>query len=434
MQLYSTKNAAHRVSLREAVMRGLPPDNGLYMPEALRPLAADFWTRLPHLSFAELAYEVSLALCGDAVPPAELRRMTTEALGFDAPLHPLADNLAVLELFHGPTLAFKDFGARFMAQLMSYFVQQNEDERPLTILVATSGDTGGAVASGFFDAPGIEVVVLYPSGQVSALQEKQLTTLGGNITALEVDGTFDDCQALVKQAFLDPELSQSLRLSSANSINIARLIPQSWYYFRAWQQLPKGHSPVVFCVPSGNFGNLTGGLLAQRLGLPAAHFIAATNVNDVVPVYLRSGRYEPRPSVPTISNAMDVGNPSNFARLQDLFGASWPEMQASVSGYRFDDEETRAGIREVWARYQYVIDPHGAVGYLATHEHLATHPDRYGIILETAHPAKFPEVVEQETGQPVAIPERLARLRDLPKVSTEISKDFADFKGWLMAR
>ena len=434
MQLYSTKNPAHRVSLREAVMRGLPPDNGLYMPEALTPLPTDFWTRLPQLSFAELAYEVSLALCGDAVPPAELQRMTTEALGFDAPVHPLADNLAVLELFHGPTLAFKDFGARFMAQLMSYFVQQDDDARPLTILVATSGDTGGAVASGFFDASGIEVVVLYPSGQVSALQEKQLTTLGGNITALEINGTFDDCQALVKQAFLDPELSQSLRLSSANSINIARLIPQSWYYFRAWQQLPPGHGPVVFCVPSGNFGNLTGGLLAQRLGLPVAHFLAATNANDVVPAYLRSGRYEPRPSVRTLSNAMDVGNPSNFARMQDLFGASWPQMQGWISGYHASDADTRVGIREVWQRYQYVIDPHGAVGYLATREHLTVHPDRYGIILETAHPAKFPEVVEEETGQPVAIPERLARLRDRKKVAEPMGKEFEPFKGWLLAR
>lgn len=415
-------------------MRGLPPDNGLYMPKRLSPLPEDFWARLPHMDFPTLAFDVSRALCSDAVPEAELRRMTTNALGFDAPLHPLAENLAVLELFHGPTLAFKDFGARFMAQLMSHFVQQDDDARPLTILVATSGDTGGAVASGFFDVSGIEVVVLYPSGQVSALQEKQLTTLGGNITALEINGSFDDCQALVKQAFLDPELSQSLRLSSANSINIARLIPQSWYYFRAWQQLPPGHGPVVFCVPSGNFGNLTGGLLAQRLGLPVAHFIAATNVNDVVPVYLHSGQFEPRPSVATISNAMDVGNPSNFVRLQDLFGASWPAMQAAVSGYRFDDDETREGIRRVWQQYGYAIDPHGAVGYLATREHLLAHPDRYGIILETAHPAKFPEVVEEETGQPVEIPERLARLRDRKKVAEPMGKEFEGFKGWLLDR
>lgn len=434
MQLYSTKNPDHSVSLREAVMRGLPPDNGLYMPQRLGPLPADFWARLPQMDFPTLAYEVSRAFCGDAVPEAELRQMTTDALGFEAPLHPLAENLAVLELFHGPTLAFKDFGARFMAQLMSYFVQKDTDERPLTILVATSGDTGGAVANGFFEVPGVEVVVLYPSGQVSALQEKQLTTLGGNITALEVAGSFDDCQALVKQAFLDPELSERLRLSSANSINIARLIPQSWYYFRAWQQLPAGHGPVVFCVPSGNFGNLTGGLLAQRLGLPVAHFIAATNANDVVPLYLHSGQYEPRPSVATISNAMDVGNPSNFVRMRDLFGASWPAMQAAVSGYRFDDEETRQGIRDVWQRYQYVIDPHGAIGYLATRAYLQRQPEHYGILLETAHPAKFSTVVEEETGHPVEIPERLARLQDRQKVAEPMDKEFEAFKEWLMKR
>jgi threonine synthase len=402
------------------------------MPSTLRPLPASFWEALPELDFAELAFRVSAQLCGEAVPTKTLRAMVEATLGFDAPLHPLAPNLGVLELFHGPTLAFKDFGARFMAQLLSYFVQG--DTRPLTILVATSGDTGGAVASGFFDTPGIEVVILYPAGQVSALQEKQLTTLGHNITALEVEGTFDDCQALVKQAFLDQALTQEMRLSSANSINIARLIPQSWYYFRAWQQLPAEHGPVVFCVPSGNFGNLTGGLLAQRLGLPVARFLAATNANDVVPSYLSSGRYEPRPSVRTLSNAMDVGNPSNFARLQDLFGASWPDMQAHIAGYRVSDEETRAGIRTVWQRHGYAMDPHGAVGYLATQDYLDQHPDHYGIVLETAHPAKFPEVVAEETGQPVHIPERLARLRDLPKVAVPMSTDYDAFKDWLRNR
>jgi threonine synthase len=434
MKFYSTNSPTEKVSLAEAVLRGLPPDNGLYMPEQLRRLPASFFTLLPQLSFADVGFAVSRALCGDVIPEPDLRRMVEETLSFDAPLQMLSENLHILELFHGPTLAFKDFGARFMARLMSHFVQQDPDERELIILVATSGDTGGAVASGFYQTPGTRVVILYPKGKVSFLQEKQLTTLGHNITALEVDGTFDQCQALVKQAFLDADLRQQLRLTSANSINIARLMPQVWYYFRAWQQLPADHGPVAFCVPSGNFGNLTGGLIATQLGLPIDHFIAATNANDVVPTYLQSGAYQPRPSVPTLSNAMDVGAPSNFVRMDQLHGRSWEAMQRHMSGFAYSDEETRRGIREVYHRYDYVIDPHGAVGYLATQEFLRAHPDYTTVLLETAHPAKFSEVVAEETGQPVDTPERLAVLRDRPKSSVPMDAAFEPFKAWLQTR
>lgn len=431
MKLHSTKNSSHQVSLREAVLQGLPPDNGLYMPEHIEPLPADFFEALPGLSFPEIALRVTSQLIGEAVDAEALRRMIDEALTFDAPVHTLDANLHVLELFHGPTLAFKDFGARFMARLMSHWVAQDDDPRNLLILVATSGDTGGAVASGFYQTEGIEVVILYPKGRVSFLQEKQLTTLGHNIRALEVDGSFDDCQALVKQAFLDGELQQQLRLSSANSINIARLIPQVWYYFRAWQQLDH-RRPVAFCVPSGNFGNLTGGLIAQRLGLPIAQFIAATNANDVVPQYLASGQYEPRPSVATISNAMDVGSPSNFVRMEALHGQSWAKMKAGMQGFAYGDAATRAGIREVYERYGYVIDPHGAVGYRAALDYRQQHPDHQVVILETAHPAKFSDVVEEEIKREVVIPERLAILGKRTKVATPMGAGFEEFKAWLL--
>ncbi len=320
-----------------------------------------------------------------------------------------------------------------MAQLMSYFNQ--EEDRELVILVATSGDTGGAVAAGFFQTPGIKVVILYPSGKVSMLQEKQLTTLGHNIAALEVHGTFDDCQALVKQAFLDPELSSAIRLSSANSINISRLIPQSFYYFEAYKQVADGGSPVVFCVPSGNFGNLTAGLIAHRMGLPVHHFIAATNINDVVPEYLHTGQYMPRPSVRTLSNAMDVGNPSNFARMVDMFSgpecSTWNNMTASVSGFAYSDEQTRRAIQEVYARYGYILEPHGAVAYLALDAFQEKHPGTTGVLLETAHPAKFLDDMEEILHVPVEVPDRLARLADEAKVATEIAPDFVVFKSWL---
>jgi len=348
----------------------------------------------------------------------------------------LDDKKYILELFHGPSLAFKDFGARFMAQLMSYF--NRGEDKELTILVATSGDTGGAVAAGFYKTPGIRVIILYPSGKVSNLQEKQLTTLGENIFALEIDGTFDDCQYLVKTAFLDAELNQKLRLSSANSINIARLIPQSFYYFEAYKQLPKEGDPIVFSIPSGNFGNLTAGLFAKKMGLPVHHFIAATNANDIVPAYLSTGEYHPRPSVPTLSNAMDVGNPSNFARMLDLHPSTddcstWNNMQNQITGYAFDDETTAQAMKEIDKKFNYTIDPHGAVGFLALSEYQSKNPNTRGIILETAHPAKFIDDVESILEHPIEIPEKLAVLTDRKKESVLMPISFPALKEWLLA-
>lgn len=433
MMLYSTKNREQFTDLREAVLRGLPPDNGLYMPAEIPPLPSDILNNLSGFSFIEIAMAVSRELLKDAIPEVELRGIVEAAINFPAPLVKLDEEKYVLELFHGPSLAFKDFGARFMAQLMSYFNRGEEQE--LVILVATSGDTGGAVAAGFYQTPGTRVVILYPSGKVSELQEKQLTTLGHNITALEVDGTFDDCQAMVKQAFLDEALNTRIRLTSANSINISRLIPQSFYYFEAYKQLPAG-SDVVFCIPSGNFGNLTAGLLAQRMGLPVRHFIAATNANDIVPEYLRTGNYRPRPSTRTISNAMDVGNPSNFARMTDLYTdlegrSTWNNMRASISGYAYGDKSTRAGLREVYERYGYIIDPHGAVGYLALKDFQNSNPGTAGVILETAHPAKFLADVEDTLRQSIEVPKRLAALAALPKNSIPMPNEYAAFRGWI---
>ncbi|HMO41432.1 MAG TPA: threonine synthase [Saprospiraceae bacterium] len=430
MKLYSTKNKSHLVSLREAVFKGLPDDNGLYMPVHIPLLPPDFIQQLPRYSFSDIAFTVAQSLLQGAIPETDLQRIIQNSITFPAPVVSLDARRHVLELFHGPSLAFKDFGARFMAQLMSYFNQA--EQRELTILVATSGDTGGAVAAGFYKTPGIRVVILYPSGKVSFLQEKQLTTLDENITALEISGTFDDCQALVKKAFLDADLNQRQRLSSANSINIARLIPQSFYYFEAWKQLADKTIPMVFSVPSGNFGNLTAGLFAKKMGLPVHHFIAATNVNDVVPAYLASSEYRPRPSVRTLSNAMDVGNPSNFARMLDLYCSTWNIMRDEISGYGFNDDATEAAMREIKQRFGYVMDPHGAVGYLALEAYLRTHPQAQGVILETAHPAKFKEDVEKILGEPIDIPERLAVLSNKPKQATAMPNDFSVFKEWLM--
>lgn len=444
MQLYSTKNKSQTVDLRQAVFQGLPQDNGLFMPVNIPRLSQDFFDRLPGMSMPDMGYEICHALLGDYIPASDLRLIVERAIDFPAPVVKLDDHKYVLELWHGPSLAFKDFGARFMAQLMSYF--NRGESKDLVILVATSGDTGGAVAAGFYQTPGIQVVILYPSGKVSMLQEKQLTTLGHNIRALEIDGTFDDCQALVKQAFLDEDLRQSLRLSSANSINIARLIPQSFYYFEAYRQVVNQLGPdkkLVFCVPSGNFGNLTAGLLAQRMGLPVDHFIAATNSNDIVPAYLASGEYRPRPSSPTLSNAMDVGNPSNFVRMIDLFGQhegdanfnamTWEAMKDQVMGFAYDDQATANAVKTIYQQHHYLMDPHGAVGYLALHEYQAKHPNTLGVILETAHPAKFLDDMERILGQAIPVPERLAELADRTKEATFLGTDYAGFKAWLLS-
>ncbi len=437
MKLYSTRNRNQLFDLKKAVLEGLPDDNGLFMPDRIPRLPDSFFKHLSDYSFPRIAFEVARHLFRDAIPEADLKKIVEQSITFPAPVVQLDEATYILELFHGPSLAFKDFGARFMAQLMSYF---NRDEKEdLVILVATSGDTGGAVAAGFHQTRGIQVVILYPSGKVSPLQEKQLTTLGHNITALEIEGTFDDCQTLVKQAFLDPELKRSIRLSSANSINIARLIPQSFYYFEAFRQLPADGRPTTFCVPSGNYGNLTAGFFAARMGLPIEHFIAATNTNDVVPEYLKTGEFAPRSSVRTISNAMDVGNPSNFARMLDFFQpglaeqcSTWNNMKRHLSGYAFDDEATRQAIRTIYQRHHYTIDPHGAVGYLALRTFQQTHPSFKGVILETAHPAKFKEEIEAVLQQEIDIPKRLATLAGKKKSAQFMSPAFSEFKQWLL--
>jgi threonine synthase len=429
VQYHSTNNPAHRVDLKEAILRSLRPDNGLYMPDTFPVLDPAFWEIWRELSFTEIGIAVADAFFGEDVPPQALVDIVEGSISFEAPVIGLAPGDHILELFHGPTLAFKDFGARFMARLMAWLTRG--EDRELTVLVATSGDTGGAVASAFHRVPGTRVIILYPKGKVSGLQEKQLTTLGDNITALEIDGTFDDCQRLVKSAFLDRGLSERLNLTSANSINLSRLVPQSFYYIHSARQLPEGVEPV-FVIPSGNFGNLTAGLLAMQLGLPVSKFVAATNANDVVPSYLRSGDYQPRPSVPTISNAMDVGAPSNFVRMQALFGNSWEAMRGRIEGMAFTDDQTRAAVREVKSLYNYEIDPHGAVGWLAARKWRAAHPGSATITLETAHPAKFLDVMEGEIGKGVVeIPERLAVLADREKVAIQLPADEAAFKEWL---
>ncbi|PQJ27765.1 threonine synthase [Rubritalea profundi] len=429
MQFYSTNNKDLRVDFKESVIRSLPADNGLYMPESITPLPDSFWENWRDMSLTELGFHVAKQILGDSIPADKLREIVNESINFDAPVVTIAPHTHVLELFHGPTLAFKDFGARFMARVMSYLTEG--DDNLLTVLVATSGDTGGAVASAFHNIEGTRVIILYPKGGVSELQEKQLTTLGGNITALEVDGSFDDCQAMVKANFLDRELMEKHNLTSANSINIARLIPQAFYFFNAARQLEEGKEPV-FVIPSGNFGNLTAGLLAQSLGLPIRHWIAATNINDTIPRYLADGNYEPLPSTPTISNAMDVGAPSNFARMKDLFGDNWEAMRENISGLAFDDDETREAIRRVKEQTGYTVDPHGAVGILAAEIWHQASPDDETIILETAHPSKFLPTMEEELGKgSIEIPERLACLAKLPKVAHQISNDPKEIKQFL---
>jgi threonine synthase len=431
MKFYSTNNRSLKVDLKQAVTQGLAPDNGLYMPEEIRVLPKTFFEAMPRLSFQEIALTVARHILGDDVPEQELKRIVEHTIQFDAPLVKVEDNISALELFHGPTMAFKDFGARFMSQLLGYFAKQQD--REIVILVATSGDTGSAVANGFLGVEGTRVIVLYPSGKVSEIQEKQFTTLGQNVTALEVEGTFDDCQRLVKQAFLDDDLRKKYFLTSANSINIARLIPQSFYYFYAVAQT--GNRPVVFSIPSGNFGNLTGGLFAQRMGLPIEKFVAVTNVNDIVPEYLKTKQFSPRPSQQTISNAMDVGNPSNFARMLDLFDHDFNALSAAIAGYRFTDEDTRKAMRDVYTATKYTLDPHGAIGYLGLKEYFRDNKrgDAAGIFLETAHPAKFKDVVDETLGHPVEIPAGLQKFMKQQKQSVPMTGDFQAFREYLIS-
>jgi threonine synthase len=430
MKYYSTNNKNNLVSFRDAVLKGIAEDGGLFLPVEIKKFSDDFFKNISSLSFQEISKEVAARFIENEIPGKDLEKLITESLTFPAPIVPLDDNLSVLELFHGPTLAFKDFGARFMAKTLSYFLR-NENKNIL-ILVATSGDTGSAVANGFYNVDGIRVVLLYPSGKVSLIQEQQLTTLYGNITALEIDGTFDDCQWLVKKAFADSELIKTKNLTSANSINIARLIPQSFYYFNAYAQLKDKNKEVIFSVPSGNLGNLTGGLLAYKMGLPVSKLIGACNANDVLPHYISSGEFITKPSVKTISNAMDVGNPSNFARVVSLFQNDYNLIKKVLFSQSYSDDETRTAMREINEKYNYVIDPHGAVGYLALKDYVKNNTGDYNsIILETAHPAKFLDEVEKVIGKKIEMPERLNISLEKKKHAIKLSNDFDDFKLFL---
>lgn len=434
MKYYSTNGQAPAASLQEAVVKGLAGDKGLYMPEKIGRLPDAFIREMKNKSFREIAAGVAQAYFGEDVEAETLERIVYDTLAFDAPVVPVSERIYSLELFHGPTLAFKDVGARFMARLLGYFIGK-EGKREVNVLVATSGDTGSAVANGFLGVPGIRVFVLYPKGKVSRIQESQFTTLGQNITALEIDGTFDDCQALVKSAFMDAGLQKRMELTSANSINVARFLPQSFYYFYAYAQLDREGLArnVVFSVPSGNFGNITAGIFARQMGLPVKRFIAANNRNRVFLDYLQTGRYSPRPSVTTLANAMDVGDPSNFARIRDLYGRETDPHRAisgSISGCSYSDEQIAETIRGVYAEHRYLLDPHGACGYRALTESLAD--DETGLFLETAHPAKFLETVERIIGAPVAIPEKLQHFMRGTKQSVVLPASFGAFKEYLL--
>ena len=460
MQYYSTNKKAPMATLEKAVVKGLAEDKGLYMPESIKPLPKEFFDNIDKMSFQEIAYTVADAFFGEDVDAKSLKKIVYDTLAFDCPVVPVTDNIYTLELFHGPTLAFKDVGARFMARLLQYFLKKNgndngngnESQRPQTpsnlrggasnvnVLVATSGDTGSAVANGFLGVDGIHVYVLYPKGKVSPIQECQFTTLGQNITAIEVDGVFDDCQALVKNAFMDAELNAHMKLTSANSINVARFLPQSFYYFNAYARMKeklkiqnsdfKIQSNLVMCVPSGNFGNICSALFGHQMGLPIKRFVAANNANDIFYNYLQTGEYHPQPSKATLANAMDVGDPSNFARIYDLYKGDHKAITSLISGATYKDEQIRQTMRECYAETGYVLDPHGACGYQALKDLLQ--PGEVGVFCETAHPAKFKEKVDDILGTDIEIPQRLQDFMKGTKQSIAMSKDFADFKAYLM--
>jgi threonine synthase len=432
MKYYSTNKQVSNITLEEAVVTGLASDRGLYMPERIIPLENDFFDHIDELSFQEIAYHVAQKFFGEDVPADELRKIVYETLTFETPLTEVADNIYSLELFHGPTLAFKDVGARFMARLLSYFIQNKNNNECINVLVATSGDTGSAVANGFLGVPGIKVYVFYPKGKVSEIQEKQFTTLGQNIVALEVDGTFDDCQALVKAAFMDEELNKRLKLTSANSINIARFLPQAFYYFNAYAQLKRtGHeNNMVVAVPSGNFGNITAGLFAKHMGLPIKRFVAANNSNDIVYQYLKTGHYNPRPSVATIANAMDVGNPSNFARILELYSHSYEAICKDMTGATYSDAQIEQTLKNVWDRNNYLLDPHGACGYQALADEL--YEDEVGVFLETAHPAKFKDTIDRVLNIELAVPEKLQAFMIKEKNTVQLKPTLNDLKQYLL--
>ena len=432
MQYYSTNGKAPLATLEEAVVRGLAPDKGLYMPQEIRPLPQEFYDNIENMRFQEMSYQVAHNFFGDDVDAESLREIVFDTLAFETPIVKVEDNIYSLELFHGPTLAFKDVGARFMARLLRYFIKR-EGKEQVNVLVATSGDTGSAVANGFLGVDGIHVYVLYPKGKVSKIQESQFTTLGKNITAIEVDGVFDDCQALVKSAFMDEELQGHMNLTSANSINVARFLPQAFYYFNAYAQAKKlGKADnLTICVPSGNFGNITAGLFAQRMGLPIMNFIAANNANDIFYNYLLSGIYSPKASIQTIANAMDVGDPSNFARILDLYKSSHAEICNHISGATYSDDEIAATMKKCYEQTGYVLDPHGACGYQALKDNLKE--GETGVFLETAHPAKFKEKVDAILSTDIEIPTRLADFMKGKKQSLEMAADFSAFKQFLLS-
>jgi len=432
LKYFNLNDKSKLVSLKEATLTGIQGNSGLFMPMQIPQLKPSFIENISQRSLHEIAFEVAQLFLSEEVSDAEIQSIITDTLNFEIPLVQLQSNVYCLELFHGPTFAFKDIGARFMARLFARFLK--DENRQIHILVATSGDTGSAVANAFWNVPNIDVTILYPSGKVSLLQEKQLTTLCGNINALEIDGTFDDCQHLVKQAFADNSLQAKVNLASANSINLARLIPQSFYYFWAYAQYVAkwGSAKIAVCVPSGNFGNLTAGLFAKKMGLPIHQFIAATNANDVVPQYLSSGNFVPRTSLQTISNAMDVGNPSNFSRIMALYDDNLELVRKNIVGYSFSDDETRATMKAVAQKYNYVLDPHGAVAYAAIAKHQQSNPDVVGVFFETAHPAKFDNVVEDAIGVPPVIPHELATLATKEKVATKMKAHYELLKAYLL--
>lgn len=431
MKYYSTNKQSGYASLHDAVVNGLANDRGLYMPEKIIKLPAEFFKEIDHLSFQEISYEVAKAFFSDDVEAEALKKIVYDTLTFDCPVKKISDNIWTLELFHGPTLAFKDVGARFMARLLEYFIKQ-ETHKTVNVLVATSGDTGSAVANGFLGVDGIHVYVLYPKGKVSKIQECQFTTLGKNITAIEVEGVFDDCQNLVKNAFMDKELNKHMKLTSANSINVARFLPQAFYYFNAYARMKANGlaDNLVICVPSGNFGNITAGLFAKEMGLPVTRFIAANNANDIFYNYLKTGSYEPKPSIQTIANAMDVGNPSNFARIYDLYGGSHIRISSMISGATYTDNEIKSAVKRCYKDNGYILDPHGACGYQALIDNLKE--GETGVFCETAHPAKFKDTIEDIIETKIEIPQRLADFMKGEKQTVELSKDFNDFKTFLL--
>jgi threonine synthase len=429
MKFYSLNKKAPQVTFKDAVIKGIAPDKGLYFPESICPLPKSFFKNIEELSNHEIAFEAIRQFVSEEIPETILKGVLNDVLDFDFPIVEIEGNVATLELFHGPTMAFKDVGARFMAHCLGHFSSNTENE--VTVLVATSGDTGGAVANGFLGVKGVKVVILYPNGKVSDIQERQLTTLGQNITALKVNGTFDDCQKMVKMAFLDEELLKNMQLTSANSINVARWLPQLFYFLFAYKQLKSKGKELVFSVPSGNFGNICAGMVAQRLGMPVKHFVASTNVNDTVPEFMRTGNYSPKPSTATISNAMDVGDPSNFIRIRHLFEDDLDTLGQSLSSYSFTDAETKQAMKEIYSSTGYITDPHGAVGYLGLKKYQNNYPETYGVFLETAHPVKFLDVVEETIGFALDIPSQIQKVMDKEKKSVKISK-YSELKRYLL--